>query len=241
MFDNLKKISQLKADLKLANENLTQAREDRDKAELKLLRVRTDHTVDMDDLITGNQITNSRLINENEVLEKSIPLKVAKEVAQEKKDLRIRSEKHDREHVDRMKKLEAEHAAKIAKADRDLETDKVSYRKYLKQEFNTRIETLEKANLKLSEEASTLRAENSSLVGSNESLEVVNESLTDSVSELSKGMVALSGKIADGLVKAVPTITADFETPVLPENHVHVEVPGAAKGGQGGGNQDKKS
>ena len=48
----------------------------------------------------------------------------------------------------------------------------------------------------------------------------------------------LSGTIAEGLVKAVPTITADFETPVFPENHIHVEVPGAAKGGQGGGNKE---
>ena len=138
-----------------------------------------------------------------------------------------------------MKKLEADHAAKIAKCERDLETDKISYRKYLKQEFNTKIESLEKANLKLSEEASVLRAENSALSGSNISLSVVNDSLTDSVAELSKGMVALSTKIGEGLVKALPTVTADFNTPELPENHVHVEVPGAKS--QGNNNQDKKN
>lgn len=239
MFDNLKKISELRASLKEANENLTQAREYRDEMEIILKRERTDHKVELADQHNCHQVAMNRIQNELEVSEKSVPLRVAKEVAQEKKDLRIAKEKQDREHADRMKKLEAEHAAKIAKCERDLETDKISYRKYLKQEFNTKIESLEKANLKLSEEASVLRAENSALSGSNISLNIINDSLTDSVSELSKGMVALSAKIGDGLVKALPTVTADFNTPELPENHVHVEVPGAKS--QGNNNQDKKN
>ena len=238
MFDNLKKISDLKAEVKTLNEALTLARESRDEAEISLSRQKTDYQVDLEDERNSRIIEVNRLENENEALEKSIPLKVAKEVAQEKKDLKLRGEKQDREHTDRMKNLETEHAAKIAKSDRDLETDKASYRKYLKTDFNTRIETFEKDNKRLVTENVTLNAENNEQENTIGRLESQVEAGNEAVLELTKGITSLSSKIAEGLVKSVPTITADFETPKTLENHVHVEVPGAAKGGQGGGNKD---
>jgi chromosome segregation ATPase len=242
MFDNLKRISELKEEVKTLNESLVQAREDRDTAEINLNRSRTDHRVEIADLENSHQVEVNRLENDLEVSEKSVPIKVAKEVAQEKRDLKVKTEKQDREHADRMKKLEAEHAAKIAKCDRDLETDKASYRKYLRSEVNSKMETLEKDNKRLFEENVKLSSTVKELENVNGRLEAEVESLTESVGSLADNLGTLSTKIAEGLVKAVPTITADFETPVLPENHVHIEAPGAAKGGnQGGGNKEQKN
>lgn len=238
MFDNLKKISELKTEVKNLNESLVQARQDRDTAEIALNRSRTDHRVELANQENERQVEVNRLENETEALEKSVPLRVAKEVAQEKKDLRISKEKQDREHADRMKKLEAEHAAKIAKCDRDLESDKVSYKKYLRTEFNTRIETLEKDNKRLITENVTGNANFCAAEKNIGRLKTQVKAGNEAVSELTKGITTLSSKIAEGLVKSVPTITAYFETPQTPENHVHVEVPGAAKGGQGGGQKD---
>jgi uncharacterized phage infection (PIP) family protein YhgE len=192
---------------------------------------------ELDRLESGKKVEINRLENKIFELEQKFKTDLEKAVAQERKSLKFLADKQDREHADRMKKLENEHAAKIAKCDRDLESDKISFRKYLKQEYNTRIETLEKLNTKLQEEVSTLRIENSILTGANESLGSINDSLTDSVNELSKGVTSLSNKIADGLVKSIPTITGDFSTPESPESHLHVEVPG----NKNGGNNEKKN
>lgn len=243
MFDNLAKISKLKGEIVDLNTSLTQAREARDEAEIALSRQQTNHRVELEDERNSRTIAVNRLENEKEALEKSIPLKVAKEVAAEKKELKARGEKQDREHADRMRKLETEHAAKISKCDRDLEAEKVSYRKYLRSEFNSKVEALEKDNKRLFTENATLAGKNTGLETTVGILESQIESVTEFADSVAADLGTLSGKIAEGLVKSTPTITADFSTPETPENHVHVEVPGTpAKGGNqgGGGNKDNK-
>lgn len=188
------------------------------------------------------QIKLTKAENALKELESSISVKVNREIASEKKELKIKGEKQDKEHADRMKKLESEYASKIAKSDKDLESDKVSYRKYIRSEYNKQVENLEKENKKLvtdNIELNTSVKANKYAIGI---LEGQIKSMNGVVDTLSEANGNLSESIASGLVKAMPNITASFETPVLPENHVHFEQAGAAKGGnQGGGKQKQEN
>ncbi len=122
--------------------------------------------------------------------------------------------------------------------EKDLENDKVSYRKYLRSEMNSKIETLEKENKSLVIENISLTKEVKQDEREAGLLDGQNKVLAGIVSSLTKNLDTLSTKLGEGLVKALPEITADFKTPTFPENHIHVEP---AKISSGGGNKEQKN
>lgn len=107
-------------------------------------------------------------------------------------------DKQDREYTSRLKKLESEYAEKIAKCDKKLEEDKISYRKYLRQENNTKIDKLEKANFYLIKDAADLRGSNNGLIVSNGALQ---------------GQLASMATIMEKIISSLPTVTAEITTP----------------------------
>lgn len=107
----------------------------------------------------------------------------------------------DKLHQERMTRLEKDHAEKIAKCDRNLEEDKKSYRKYLREEFNKQIDTL-------TEENKNLIRDNMELCADLEAETNVNSVLT--------GTIEATNKTMEALVKALPTIDAKFTTPNAP-------------------------
>ena len=165
------------------------------------------HRTEIGRLLANHSLAIEEKENQIIKLTNNFKTNLEREVASEKKNLRIQSEKQDREHTDRMKKLEAEYAAKIAKCDRDLESDKASYRKYLREEKNTTFANLEKENKTLLEEVSGLRSVNTALEGINGVLE---------------GQVKSTTELMKGLVSALPSINAEFTTPEIPSSNVTV-------------------
>lgn len=166
---------------------------------------RSEHTLEVAEL--ENTIKDMKQTQKDEI---------ARGIAQEKRDLKSTKETQEREHKALVKKLEAEHLEKISRVDRKLEEDKTSFRKYLKTEFNTRLEKLEKENQKLSDENAEVR-------GINVGLESVNGHLS--------GQAESTLEVLSQFVKALPSVSATITTP---ESHVHVEP---ARGGNGGGNK----
>ncbi len=100
----------------------------------------------------------------------------------------------DAAHLARMTKLEKEHAEKIAKCDHALETDKSTYRKYLRSEFNDMVSE----NTRLVKENFDLRGKNSGLEGSVKCMEGQVKTMADTMNQF---------------VKVLPKIEANFTTP----------------------------
>lgn len=202
-----KKVVDLEAELKRVNERLTEAREDRDIAVLEVARLITDHRSEVEIILMDHDAIVKRLELEKKNLENSIKDKIAAGIDSEVRKLKAEGVAQEKRYTERMAKLEKEYAEKIARCDAKLESDKASYRKYLRQEHNTKLENLEKENRKLSGEIAELR-------GVNIALGNMNGTLT--------GQVESTISLMEGLVKALPTVTAEFTTPEIPSNSVTV-------------------
>lgn len=213
--------------------------------EMQVSELKMGYQTQIQDLESGHEISINELENDIEKFEESFTARVDKEVSSVKKDFQNKEKDLDRKgdanekaHTERMKRLEADYAAKIAKCDRELEADKVSYRKYIKSEFNTRVETLEKDNKRLLSENISLSTSNANLKASNSVSENQIKSLTELNASLVENIGTLSSKIVDGLVKGMPTVSAEITTP-----EVNVHVPAAATSAQAkqnvGGEQKK--
>jgi len=163
----------------------------------------------LQDVVAGNQLAVDIIHNNHrieiaqlqEVIRLSndlFDLRLRKESSSELKNLENQEKNQDKTHTDRMKKLEAEHTAKIVKFDRDLEVDKISYRKYIKQEFNNRVEHLEK-------EVSRLSAKNNELMAVDSAREFYSGVMEGSVESLSETIKQL--------IVALPVVSATITTP----------------------------
>lgn len=85
-----------------------------------------------------------------------------------------------------------------SKADKKLEDDKASYRKYLKTELNTKIDGLEKEVKKLAAESATATGQ---LAGANATIEIL------------KGQLGTMSTITDKILNALPEVSANITTP----------------------------
>lgn len=119
----------------------------------------------------------------------------------------------------RVIELEREHAVKIGKCDKDLELDKISYRKFFREDRNEKMATLESENKKLSLENATLKGENKSLEGWNNFCTGKQEQVLETV-----GLI----------IKALPVVSANITTP-----EVVVQMPKQEQAKQNGGIQQK--
>ena len=194
--------------------------------------LKTEHRLSINDLMTENKLTLEEVNSEHKIevagleskvceLEESVDIKVEKEVSTQKKDLKKKEEVLEKTFTDKTKKLETEYTEKLSRLDRKLEEDKSSYRKYLKGEFNSRIDTLEKDNKRLIETNTKLVAENSSLNRTSGIFEGQVKSLTESLNKI---------------VEALPTVSANITTP-----EVVVQLPKQEVAKGGGNNQEKKN
>lgn len=212
-------IVDLKNSCNLKDEEILRLKDEIATNDNKILEIRTSHRIAMDDLKTEHQVELNTKANEVFTLKETLDARVEKEVSPIKKELKIKGEKQDAEHATRMKKLESDYALKIAKCDRDLETDKASYRKYLRQEMNSKIEHLEKDNDRLSKENARLIGENMGLTRT---------------SALFEGQLEKLGDVVDSIVDALPSVEVNMSTP-----EVTVNLPKAEQ--KGGNNEQKKS
>lgn len=240
-----REIKDLKADFRLLEERNLELREDQEETENRITRLTLNHAADLRRIRTEHEVTlanlkSSRVINEattksehqieidrleNKIgeLEASFVKRVSKEVAAQKKDLKARGERQDEAHLVRSKRLEADYLEKISRVDRKLEEDKSSYRKYTKQEFNSRIETLEKEN-------KGLVVDNAKLKGANEVMETSRAFFS--------GKTESMGEALHAVVKALPTVSAEITTP---ETVIRMpEAPVQKSGGNNGGGQQKQ-
>lgn len=112
--------------------------------------------------------------------------------------LEAKSKAQDKEHLTRMTRLEKDYAEKIAKCDRNLETDKVSYRKYIRTENNKTIDSLTAENKKLVEEVALLTGENNGLTAT---VGIV------------QGQLDSMQTCFESIIGAMPSISAEFRTP----------------------------
>lgn len=205
--------------------------------EVEVSELKRGHQITVQDLESGHEISINELENDVEKLEESFTSRVDKEVSSVKKDFRNKEKDLDRKgdanektHTERMKRLEADYAVKIAKCDKELEADKVSYRKYIKSEFNTKVETLEKENARLVKDNITLGVKSEGQTFTIGRLEGQVKTLTSIAEGLSTNVGALSETLAEGLLKGMPTVSANITTP-----EVNVNLP--ATPAQGGGNK----
>lgn len=179
----------------------------------------------------------NKLENEIFKLKEQFKSDLEKAITQEKKSLRIQADRDEKEHTARMKKLESEYAAKIAKCDRDLENDKASYRKYLRTEHNNKLESLEKENAKLTSENISLATEVSNLKASKAIMESQNDSLIDLTDGLLETVSEITNKLAEGMSKSMPTVNANFSTP---DNQIVVPGVTSVKTDNKNNGQDQK-
>lgn len=251
-------INRLKEDLREANRDIITLEDKIADNDIKVAKIRTDNRLKVDGLLRDHkiQIQNKRTEHEVELntiqsilekLEEKFDARVDKEVVTIKKDynnktkeLDKKSQANDKAQIALVKKLEAEYAAKIAKCDRDLESEKVSYRKYLRSEFNANVEKLEKDNTRLTTENAILSDSNKGLERTNGILEEQIESVTEFADTVAGSMSTLSTKIVEGLVKSMPTVSAEITTP---EVNVNLPAQATPQGGnkQGGGGEQKKN
>lgn len=164
-----------------------------------------------------------------------------------KKDYETKTKRLEADFASKTKKLEAdfaakakqqtkEHLEKLSKMDTKLENDKASYRKYVRQENNKNIESLEKRIVGLDAENKRISIENGKLIGENTSL----KSLSNFNAGKTESMGTLANKLTEGLVKAMPTVNADFTTPEVVVQMPKSETPTQKGGNNGGGNNEQK-
>lgn len=251
-------IKRLKGDNRYLTEENVRLEDKIADADIKVARIRTDNRLNVEELVNENKrilaserAQHGMALDEVEAdlekLEESFDARVEKEVSTQKKDLKNkekeitkRSETQDRTYNEKMRKLENEHIARKIKNDKELESDKVSYRKYLRGECGSKVENLEKENKRLVAENAKFSADHTAAEKNIGRLESQNKSLTGIVEELSKNVGNLSGKIVDGLVKSMPTISAEFTTPETPDVNVNLPSTPAAGGNKQGGGEQKK-
>jgi transketolase len=177
----------------------------------------------MTKLIADHETGTTRLQKKVEVLERDFNFELRKAISKDKESIRKQSIDQDRKYADKVKKLEAEYASKMSKLDTKLEQDKASYRKYLRQENNTKIDTLEKENKRLVVENAILKGQNEVLNGSQKFFAGKQES---------------GGEIISQLIKALPTVSAEITTP---EINVVGTPTSAPKQNVGGSDTQKKN
>lgn len=192
---------------------------------------------EIDRVVANKQVEINGLENKIYKLEQQFKTDLEKAVAQEKKSLKIQADKQEKEHDVRMKRLESDYGAKIAKCDRDLESDKASYRKYLRTEHNNKLESLEKENTRLTSENVSLATEVSNLKAANAIMESSNENLVVLTDNLSETLSEITNKLADGMAKSMPTVNANFSTP---DNQIIVPGSTPVKTENKGGNPEQK-
>ncbi len=201
-------VESLKGDNQGLERSLVNAKDSRNEAIIELEKVEVAHKLDISRINNCHQVDEERLLLRVVNAENSVKTQVADGLRKGRKDLEHRAEQQDRAHAERMKRLEADYAAKIAKCDRELEADKASYRKYIRQENNTRIEKLEKENAALTKENITANATIASLTRE---------------TGMYDGKLNLAIQAFNDIAKALPVITANFTTPditVLPGQSV---------------------
>lgn len=241
--------------LRVSNENLIERNLEleRENAEVdnRIERVRISNIREMDELKNVHEREINRLTDQIADFDASFERKVEAAVAEKKKELKKLTETQERDFKDRVKKLDKEYEDREKKLnkeftdrmnsnDRKLEQDKISYRKYLRQEHNTRLTELEKENKNLSKENMSLNSEVKAQENTIGILQGQVKVLSGNTETFAKSLDSLSSKLGDGLVKAMPNISADFSTPKNPETHVHIEQPTGKGGGNQGGNKEGK-
>lgn len=225
----VKENTELRERIVVLNERETQV--DNDKRE-----VRANHSNEISSLKTSHSIEIVGKNNEIQQLKDNFKTNLVKEVAQEKKNLKVLTDRLEKEYQDKAKRLNSEHAARIAKCDRDLENDKASYRKYFRSEHNSKVEKLETENNRLFKENVTLTAENKALNTSNGITQSQLNSVSDLNESLSETMGTLTSELVKGLAKSMPTITASFSTP-----EVNVNLPKTEAVKANNNNEPKKN
>ena len=201
------KIESLQGDLNILERSYQYVKEEIAGVDIKNSRIRLNHLLEI-----------SRKDDEIHEIKSTLGSRVEKEVAQTKKDYKIKTDNLEREHSNKMKSLEKEYVEKLARVDRKLEEDKSSFRKYLKTEFNSKVENLEKENAKLVKDNGELLGK---VGGLNRAIDLFQGSINPAIS------------LAEKVIAALPTVSATITTP-----EVNVQVPGAQ--GQKGGNNDQK-
>lgn len=165
----------------------------------------------------GNKING--LERNIEVLEENEKTAIEDGIVSEQNRLIKENQCRDKEHTVLLAKLEKEYAIKMAKMDKELEADKASYRKYLRTEMNSKIDTLEKENTRLVKENANLSADNRAI---------------NSIHEFAKGQVDATSNFANKALEALPTVTAEITTP-------EINVVGApANANRNNGGEQKK-
>lgn len=131
-------------------------------------------------------------------------------------DYQVKTDKLESTHADRMRKLEATYVEKLSKLDTKLESDKASFRKYMRTENNKLIDTLETENKKLVKENAILTGEVTGMKGT---------------SNVLSGQLSSMASSFDKLLVALPTVSASITTP-----EVVVQLPKQepVKGNNGG-------
>lgn len=194
-----------------------------------------DQIIDNDIVMDRIEGSNRRALEEvqngykDEIIDLKREISVLKDnfdidVDNAKTDVLNKADKVERENERTFNKkivqLEKEYADKIAKCDRALENDKASYKKYLRSEFNGRLDKAE-------EKAQKLEVENGKLLGENKSLIAWNEFCSGK----QESQLELIGLV----LKALPTVSANITTP---EVIVNTGMPAAKSNGS---NEQKKN
>lgn len=150
------------------------------------------------ELAREHEAETTRLQREIDINEENIETEIEDGIIDAKAKLAKKEAELERVYTDKMKKLVADYAEKMARCDKNLEADKISYRKYLRTEHNTEIDGLRKEN-------ATLTKENASLQGENTGLHIT-------VGIIEGQLESMTGCV-DNVLNALPTISAEFKTP----------------------------
>lgn len=229
-------IVDLRDRLKVAIESRDEAISDSYNASLRVGAIRNEYLNQIEQIKAGHQDSKNSIISSYEqtiaglkrelsIIQENFEITVEDAVIDKERAIAKKSDLQDKEHDARMNKLEKEyatlvknlekeHAAKIAKCDKDLESDKISYRKYLRTEYNTRVDSLEKANKEFVQKVAGLEGENSGLHTTVGILEGQLDSMTNCVGNV---------------ISALPTVSAQITTP-----DISVSLPGAQQVKTGG-------
>jgi chromosome segregation ATPase len=194
------RIEELKREGSYLENRITSLQDDKGNLQIELNRIGTVHNIEVEKL-------NNHILG----MEKTMKDEVAKNTASDKKDLKAKSESQEREHSNKMKSLEKEYLEKLQRIDRKLEEDKTSYRKYLKSEFNSKVETLEKDNKNLLKENGELKGK---VDGLNKAIDLFQGSINPVVS------------LAEKIVAALPVVSAEITTPKTIDVNVNQDVGG---------------
>jgi hypothetical protein len=219
---NTKKENELIADNKILKHELIEARlaivrsdDIKNEYKIKYEESEVQHRLELSRVSRDNFYQVQNLKADITLIEDNFETAVHNATVDAINKLADKEDRLEREFRAKALKQDKEHAERMARLEKKFEDEKVSYQKYLRTQRNSDLEVAQAKVIDLTKENGELRGENKVLISS---------------SKITEGQLSQIANVTEKIICALPSVSAEITTPEVNIQLPKVEAP---KGGNG--------